>query len=70
MSTPTESVRTRIVRVGNSNTGGFAYFLGWLASVIYFIQHATSFGDGILGILKAFIWPLFLVYKVLEFFHL
>ena len=64
------SPQSTIIRTTNSNTAGAIYGLGWLASVIYFIQHATSFWMGALGVLKALIWPLLLVYKALEFFHM
>ncbi len=43
------------------------YFLAFIGSLVYFIQHATSFGDGVLGFLKACVWPAVLVYKVMEF---
>ncbi len=43
------------------------YGLGFIGSVIYFIQHATGFWMGVLGILKAIVWPAFIVYKLLEF---
>lgn len=44
------------------------YGLGFIGAVIYFIQHAASFGIGVLGVLKAIIWPALIVYKLLEFF--
>ncbi|HYM19967.1 MAG TPA: hypothetical protein VEW28_03070 [Candidatus Kapabacteria bacterium] len=47
-------------------TGGGAYFLAFVGAVIYYIQHATTFGEGVLGVLKAIIWPLLLVYHLLE----
>ena len=47
--------------------GGFAYFLGFLGSAIYYIQTADGFWLGVLGFLKALIWPLFLVYELLKF---
>lgn len=47
---------------------GAVYFFGFLGAAYYFIQHATSFGDGLLGILKAIIWPALFVYKFLDFF--
>ncbi len=47
--------------------GGGIYFFGFLGAVIYYIQSATSFWMGVLGILKAFIWPAFLVYELLRF---
>ncbi|ULQ51978.1 hypothetical protein [Flavihumibacter fluvii] len=43
------------------------YGVGMIGALIYFIQHATGFWMGVLGILKALVWPAFIVYKVLEF---
>ncbi len=45
--------------------GGGIYFLGFVGAAIYYIQMATSFWDGVLGFLKALVWPAFLVYKLL-----
>lgn len=59
--------RHMVYRQGASGGG---YGLGFIGALIYFIQHATSFGDGALGILKAIVWPAVLVYKLLEFLHL
>ena len=42
------------------------YGLGFVGAAVYFIQHATTFWEGVLGILKAILWPGFLIYKVLE----
>lgn len=42
------------------------YGMGFIGALIYFIQHADSFGSGVLGVLKAFVWPAYLVYKILE----
>ncbi len=44
-----------------------AYGLGFIGALIYYIQHAATFGAGIVGFLKALVWPAFLVYKLLEF---
>lgn len=41
------------------------YGLGLIGAAIYFISQATSFWMGVLGFLKAVIWP---VYFVLESF--
>lgn len=46
---------------------GALYFLGFVGAVVYFIRHADSFWAGVLGFLKALIWPAFLIYKLLEF---
>lgn len=47
--------------------GGGIYFLGFVGAVIYYIQQATSFWMGVLGILKAIVWPAFLIYELLKF---
>ena len=42
------------------------YGLGLIGALIYFISNATSFWMGALGLLKAFVWPAFLVYEALK----
>ncbi|HEX8965653.1 MAG TPA: hypothetical protein VF820_04455 [Patescibacteria group bacterium] len=49
-------------------SSGAVYGLGLIGALIYFIQHATSFWIGVLGVLKAIFWPAFLVYRVFEYF--
>jgi hypothetical protein len=39
------------------------YVLGFIGAAVYFISVATSFGMGVLGFLKAMVWPAFLVYE-------
>ncbi|MDF2460789.1 MAG: hypothetical protein K0S68_192 [Candidatus Saccharibacteria bacterium] len=55
-----------------SDTGfmGGSYFLGFLGAVVYFIQTATSFWDGLLGFFKAIVWPAFLTYGLLDYINL
>jgi len=43
------------------------YSLGFIGAAIYYISNANSFGEGVLGLLKAIVWPAFLVYKLLGF---
>lgn len=43
------------------------YGFGFIGALIYFIGQAQTFGQGVLGILKAIIWPVLLVIKLLEF---
>jgi hypothetical protein len=55
----------------NSNWKGgcvaCGYFLGFVGAGIYYIQTATGFWNGVLGVLKALVWPAFLVYELLKF---
>lgn len=46
--------------------GGAVYGLGFIGAVVYYIGSATSFWGGVLGFLKAIVWPAFLVYKLLS----
>ena len=45
--------------------GGCFYFLGFLGAAIYYIQTTTGFWNGVLGVIKALVWPAFLVHKLL-----
>ena len=49
---------------------GAVYGLGFVGAAVFFIQHADTFWMGALGILKAIVWPAFLVYKSFEFLNL
>ena len=51
--------------MGNQSSNA-VYGLGFIGALIYFFQHASSFGDGVLGLFKAMLWPAFLIYRVLE----
>ena len=42
-----------------------SYCLGFIGALIYYISTATSFWGGVLGVLKAIVWPAFLVFKLL-----
>ncbi|MDD3805999.1 MAG: hypothetical protein PHD91_00200 [bacterium] len=41
------------------------YGLGFIGAVIYYLVHAGTFWAGVLGILKAIVWPAILVYLAL-----
>ena len=53
-------------RHGGGGGGGAVYGLGLIGAIIYYIQAATGFWGGVLGILKAIVWPAFLVYELLR----
>jgi hypothetical protein len=54
-------------KCGCGACGGGIYGLAFVGALIYYIQHATSFWVGVLGVLKAMVWPAILIYKLLEF---
>ncbi len=46
---------------------GAVYGLGFIGAAVYFIQQAPSFWAGVLGFLKAIVWPALVVYKLMGF---
>jgi hypothetical protein len=44
------------------------YGLGFIGAAIYYITTASSFWMGIVGILKAIVWPAFLVFEAMKYF--
>ena len=50
--------------------GGGVYGFGFIGAVIYYVGHASGFWVGVLGILKALVWPAFLVYHLFLFLHM
>lgn len=53
-----------------SGAAGAVYGLGFIGAAIYFIGQATTLWVGVIGFLKALVWPAFLVYEALKFFEL
>ena len=60
-------VKEKFKRPHKYRGGGCGYFLGFLGAAIYYISTATGFWIGVLGFLKAIVWPVFLVYGLLKF---
>ncbi len=54
------------VQVGKCGCGA-VYGLGFIGAAVYYISHATGFWMGVLGFLKALVWPALLVYHLLKF---
>lgn len=53
---------------GSSGSG--IYFFGFIGAAFYFIPQATSFWLGVVALLKAFVWPAFLIYGLLNFLQI
>ncbi|MBW2996560.1 hypothetical protein KY332_04655 [Candidatus Woesearchaeota archaeon] len=51
----------------NASCGGCGYFLGVIGAAVYYISTATGFWMGVWGVIKALVWPAFLVFEVLKF---
>ena len=46
------------------------YGLGFVGAAVYYISTATSFWMGVVGFLKAIVWPAFLVYGLMKYIGL
>jgi len=49
--------------------GGAVFGLGFIGSAVWFWQQADGFGDHVVGLLKACVWPAFLVYDAFQALH-
>jgi hypothetical protein len=47
-------------------SGGAVYGLGLIGAAVYFISNANTFLVGVIGLLKAIVWPAFLIYYAFE----
>ena len=55
-------------RINTGNQTSAIYGMGMIGAGIYFVSTATSFWMGVVGVLKALVWPVILVYEALSFF--
>ena len=52
------------------HSGGCLYGLGAIGAAIFYISTATGFWNGVWGVIKALLWPAFLVFEALHFFSM
>lgn len=50
--------------------GGSIYGLGFIGAAVYYISAANGFWMGVVGFLKALVWPAFLVFDLLKYIHI
>ena len=60
--------KTKVVHQGGASEA--VYGLGLIGALVYYIGHATTFLIGVVGFLKALVWPAILIYEVLKYMHL
>lgn len=49
---------------------GAVYGIGFLGALVYYIQTATGFLDGVWGVFQAMFWPAFVVYELMKFLNM
>jgi hypothetical protein len=55
----------RSAKAGASG-GGAVYGLGLIGALVYYWQHAAGLWPHVEGVLKALVWPAFVVYDLLK----
>ena len=51
----------------DSCKGGCSYFLCFVGAAVYYVSISNGFWSAVLGVLKAMVWPAFLIYEILKF---
>jgi len=60
-------LKKKITCSRHESCSGAIYGLGFIGSLIYYLSTATGFWMGVFGVLKAMVWPAFLIYDLLKF---
>jgi hypothetical protein len=60
-------MRKEVQKGAQSNS---IYGLGFIGAFIYFVSSSTSFWMGVVGVLKAAVWPAIFVYEAFKSFGL
>jgi len=56
-------------RTRKGSAGDAVYGLGLIGAVVWFWQQANGFGAHLVGVLKAVVWPAFLIYDAFKALH-
>jgi len=54
-------------KMHGGGTPGCVYGLGVIGAAMYYIQLAPTFWAGVIGFLKALVWPAYLVYEAFKY---
>lgn len=54
-------------RRSGSGAAGTIWFLGFVGALFFYFQQVTTFGSGVVALLKALVWPGFLIYNLMDF---
>lgn len=61
-------MKTKKVATTTSQSGGNGvYLLGLIGAAVFYIQQADGFVSILIALLKALVWPAFVIYDLLKF---
>lgn len=64
-----ERQRTKVIHRGRGASEA-VYGLGFIGALVYYIGTAATFWLGVLGFLKALVWPALLVFEALKYLNM
>jgi len=64
---PQQASKAHVREIHKNTQQNVIYGMGFIGAVIYYIVTSASFWGGVLGILKAIVWPAFLVYELMKY---
>ena len=67
---PAPQPQRTVVKNIYRNAADAVYGLGFIGAAVFYIQQADTFWIGVLGFLKAIVWPALVVYKLLGFLQM
>jgi len=59
----------RVKIINDHGPMGFVLFVAYIGAVIYFFQQSATFWGFILALLKAAVWPAYVMYHALQLLH-
>lgn len=62
-----DSVKSNMV--SQNGPTGFVLFIAWIGAAVYFVQQSAGFWGFCVAILRACVWPAYVLYHVLKLFH-
>jgi hypothetical protein len=65
----TKSNNSSIKVINDHGPMGFIFFVAFIGAAVYFVQQSTGFWGFIGALLKAIVWPGFVIYHVLQVLH-
>lgn len=62
----TTTKKTTVKVINDHGPTGYVLFMAWLGAIVYFVQQSTGFWGFWLAILKACVWPAYVLYHLLQ----
>jgi hypothetical protein len=67
---PFANIKCKTTPSGHTCKTGGIYCIGFIGAAVYYISTAPGFWMGVWGVIKALVWPAFLVFQLFKFLGL